>query len=132
MLAFLVLVAVACVFIEVEFAIGAAIDPELDGPCGILRSVFDLRAHREDGAGAHEEGHAFEGCVRFNLLAAIERLAGPEVVPGSGCRQIDAALGGIRFEDRVDQDGRAEHELVAEVPGLRIVRQSMTSGRWMV
>ena len=46
-LAFLVLVAVARIFIKIEFAICAAIDAKLDGPRGILRGVLDLRTHRE-------------------------------------------------------------------------------------
>src|ERR1700729_2630675 len=120
MLALLVLVAVARVFIEVETAIGAAIDAELDGPGWILRGIFDLRAHREDRAGAHEEGHVVEGRIRIAILAALARFAGPEVVPRSCGRQIDTASGGVRFERRIDEDSRAEHELLAKVPGLLI------------
>ena len=79
-----------------------------------------MRTHGKYGTGAHEQGHAFERRIGFDFLSACRRFAGPEVIPGSGSRQIDVALCRVGFEHRVDQDGRTEHELVAEVPGLRI------------
>src|ERR1035438_9126236 len=54
-LAFLVLVAVARIFVEIEFPIGSTINAKLDRPCGVLRGVLDSRTHRDDGTGAHEK-----------------------------------------------------------------------------
>src|ERR1700757_3352994 len=113
MLALLVLIAVACIFIEVEFAIGPAVDAKLEGPRGILCGVLDLRAHGKDRTCPHKQRHAIERRIRFDLLAAVERLARPEVVP-SRCRwKINTSLCRVGFEYRIDQDGRPEHELVA-------------------
>ena len=56
----LVGVGVAGVFVEVEVAVGAAVDAELDGGVGLLAGVFDLGAEGEDGAGADVEGQRIE------------------------------------------------------------------------
>jgi hypothetical protein len=71
-LSLLVLVAVTRVFIKVEFPIGATINAKLDWPLGILRGVFDLRAHREDGTSSLKERNTFKGRVGFDLLPACE------------------------------------------------------------
>ena len=120
MLTLLVLVSIACVFIKIKFPIGAAIYAKLDGPRGILRGVVDLRTHGKDRTGAHEERNTFEGRIGFDLLPACERFAAPEVVPCGGRRQVDTAPADVGFEHRVDHNGRAEHELVAEVPCIGV------------
>src|ERR1035437_4323843 len=54
-LASLVLVAVARIFIKIEIPIGSTINAKLDRPCGVLRGVLDLRTHRDNGTRAHEK-----------------------------------------------------------------------------
>src|ERR1039457_387369 len=76
MLPLLVLVAVTRVFIQIQFAVSAAIDTEFDEPRGVLRGVLDLRAQGENGAGAHEERHAIERRIGFDFATADEGFAG--------------------------------------------------------
>src|ERR1035437_9449488 len=73
-LAFLILVAVAPIFIEIEFAIGSTINAKLDGPGGILRGVLDLRTHRDDGTRAHEKGIRSRGASASMSWAPLSDL----------------------------------------------------------
>jgi len=50
--AFFIGVGVAAVFVEIEAAVGAAIDTEFDRGIRFLIRVFDFGAHRQNGPGA--------------------------------------------------------------------------------
>src|SRR3569833_785578 len=85
-LVLLVSVSVAGILVKIEFAIGTTINSKFDCTAGLFAGVLNLRAHRKDGAGAHEERDAIEGRIGLEIAMAMERLAGPEVVPGRGVR----------------------------------------------
>ena len=76
-LAFLVLVAVAPIFIKIEFPIGSTINAKLDQPCRILRSVLDLRT-----IGTMESARMKRGNRSRGASASISRF--PSSIHGRG------------------------------------------------
>src|SRR5580698_3111107 len=108
-LAFLVVIAIACVFIKIELSVGATIDTEFDGTGRILCGVFDRWTQRKNRSRTHEEWHAIQGRIRFDLPAARDQFTGPEVVPSGRCRKVNASFGCIGLQHRIDQQIGAEH-----------------------
>src|SRR3974390_622079 len=74
------------VFVEREFAVSAGIDSQLNWIGWVLGGPLQLRPHRDNGARAHVERHDLQRRSGGYDLAAFERGASPEVVPGCACR----------------------------------------------
>ena len=119
--ALLVGVAVALVLVEREVTIGAGVNAQLDGAGGALACVLNLRPKRQNGAGADVERNAVQRRGGVDLLRALQLGASPEVVPDGRGGQIDRAAGCAFSQHWADQQRGAEHELVADVPDLRVL-----------
>src|SRR5690606_22927562 len=122
-LATLIAVVAAVVFVQGEAAVGAGVD--LDGQRCIRLLVHVLLHHRarDDRAGAHVQRAALQRRGGGDFLPAGVALAGVEVDPAGAGRQVHLALARLVFGDRGDQERRAEQVLVGDVAHLRIARE---------
>ena len=71
MLTVLIVVAVTRIVVQVECAVGSAINTQLDRAAWILCGVLDLRTHGKYGSSAHVERHAVQWSVGLDLLATF-------------------------------------------------------------
>jgi hypothetical protein len=75
----------------------------------------------DGGAFSCEKNGPRPGCRAGNGLAALEHLAGPEIVPMRAERQIDLSMDVPRLDHRRSEQRWADHHLVTLPPAVRIV-----------
>ena len=101
--------------------VGAGMHQERQRRVDLLRRVLLDRPHGDDRARAHVERSRLEVHAPVDLAAALDALAGPEVVPRA-LRQVEVAEARVRLDDRSDQHVPTPEVLVATRGGERVVR----------
>jgi len=104
---------------EAEFAVAAGIDIEADGISLFFGCVLQLRSEGDDRAGAGVEGDLRQRSLGDDTAAARHIASRLEFVPAAG-RQIEGARAGFVGSDRIDQQRRSKHILVADRTHARI------------